>query len=143
MNEPDDRHASGGCLCGAVRYEVRGPLRNVIACHCAQCRKTTGHHFAATATKRENFVLTKRRGLRWYQSSGRARRGFCSVCGSILFWDCKEYPQISITAGTLDGATGLTLTEHIFVAEKGDYYAITDGMPQAQGRRPGIADLAR
>lgn len=136
--EAADAHA-GGCLCGAVRYAVRGPLRDVIACHCTQCRRSTGHYFAATAARRENFVLTEQRGLRWYQSSPAARRGFCAECGSNLFWDGKDYAHISITAGSLDGPTGLRLAKHIFVADKGDYYAIADGAPQADGRNHGIA----
>lgn len=46
---------TGGCPCGGVRYEVRGPLRDVIACHCTQCRRTSGHFVAATACRRALF----------------------------------------------------------------------------------------
>lgn len=137
FNLPTQTHA-GGCLCGAVRYVLKGALRAIIACHCRQCRKMTGHHFAATATRRANLTLTEQRGLRWYQSSPAARRGFCAECGSTLFWDAHAYPQISITAGSLDGPTGLRLVQHIFVADQGDYYAITDGVPQSAGRSHNI-----
>ena len=51
--------AVGGCLCRAVRYEVHGPLRDIIACHCMQCRRTSGHFVAATATRPENLVITE------------------------------------------------------------------------------------
>src|SRR5208282_6413584 len=65
-NERPDVRAKGSCLCGGVRYEVRGPLRDVIACHCSQCRRTTGHYMAATAAKRAHFTVTRDDGLRWY-----------------------------------------------------------------------------
>ncbi|HLI11307.1 MAG TPA: GFA family protein [Alphaproteobacteria bacterium] len=122
---------SGGCLCGAVRYEIRGPLRDVVACHCSQCRRTTGHFMAATAAKRSDFALTAERGLKWYRSSAAARRGFCAECGSVLFWEGDGRDYIAIAAGGLDKPTGLKLVEHIFAADKGDYYEITDSLPCA------------
>jgi hypothetical protein len=131
-------YATGGCLCAAVTYEVRGPLRPIVACHCRQCRRLSGHFVAATAVKREAFVLTRTQGLRWYHSSDFAQRGFCGICGSNLFWDAQAYPHISIMAGTLDGPTHLSLVKHIFVAEKGDYYDLNDGLPQSTGREHGV-----
>jgi len=129
-------HATGGCLCGEVRYEVNGPLHSVIACHCEQCRRTSGHFVAATAVANEHLRLVEEKGLRWYHSSDIARRGFCGTCGSSLFWDPTDNQDsttphhISIMAGTLDSPTGLALTNHIFVEFKGDYYELTDGKPQ-------------
>jgi hypothetical protein len=120
----------GSCECGAVTYETRGPLRNVVACHCGQCRKTSGHHWAATKVKTEALHFTSEAGLKWYRSSDRAQRGFCKDCGSSLFWRLDGEDATAIGIGTLDGATGLTMTKHIFVADKGDYYDITDGLPQ-------------
>lgn len=125
-------HAKGGCLCGAVRYEIDGPPRPVIACHCSQCRHTTGHFLAATAAARGDITITGADNLTWFISSPTARRGFCRICGSNLFWDGKDLPYLSITAGTLDTPTGLKLDRHIFVADKGDYYDIADGVPQSQ-----------
>ncbi|MBE8158171.1 MAG: GFA family protein, partial [Betaproteobacteria bacterium] len=74
----------GGCLCGAVRFALRPPLRPVVACHCGQCRKWGGHYVAATAVRPQNFVLLKKDGLRWFRSSPAAERGFCSICGGSL-----------------------------------------------------------
>ena len=65
---------TGSCLCGAVRFEIAGPLRPVIACHCVQCRKQTGTYMSATACKDEYLTLTESRGLKWYRSSKDARR---------------------------------------------------------------------
>ena len=79
-----ETHA-GGCLCGAVRYQVAGPLRPVVYCHCTQCRRNTGHYMAATAARHRDFRLTGEAQLRWYESSDAARRGFCGRCGSTLF----------------------------------------------------------
>ena len=122
-------HATGGCLCGAVRYEVRGPLTEVHICHCGQCRRQSGHCVAATGAQRSDFSFTEERGLKWYRSSDYARRGFCGECGSALFWD-DGGDEISINAGSLDQPTGLKTTKHIFVEEKGDYYEITDDLPR-------------
>ena len=122
---------SGGCLCGAVRYEVRGPLRPIVMCHCRQCRRTTGHLMAATAARRADFRLLTADGLKWYDSSAHARRGFCGNCGAPLFWEALGRDYLSIAAGTLDDASGLAIACHIFVADKGAYYEITDPAPQS------------
>ncbi len=123
--------STGSCLCGDVSYKVVGPLRAVIACHCSQCQKSSGHYFAATAAATEDFELTKDEGLKWYKSSDSAERGFCKNCGSSLFWRMEGRDAISILAGTLDATvTGLKMDAHIFVADKKDYYTLGDGLPQ-------------
>jgi len=117
----------GGCLCGAVTYTIDGPLRPVVSCHCAQCRKTSGHYVAATSAARDQITIVGQ--VQWYKSSETARRGFCPTCGSNLFWDGAG-ANMSIHAGTLDGATGLQTRGHIYVADKGDYYEISGDLPQ-------------
>jgi len=128
MNTPETH--LGGCLCGGVRYLVRGALRPVIACHCSQCRRTSGHYAAMTSAPTENLVLTESATLSWYRSSPGAERGFCRVCGGNLFWRRDGDPATSITGGTLDLPTGLELAEHIFVDDKSDYYRIDEGAAQ-------------
>jgi hypothetical protein len=123
--------AQGHCQCASVQYEVRGALRAVIYCHCNMCRRISGHFVAATACDREDLVLKSSATLQWYQSSATARRGFCSRCGSNLFWDPVGESRICIMAGSLDPPTGLIAKGHIFVAEAGDYYRIDDGLPQS------------
>lgn len=118
---------TGSCLCGAVKYEVSGPLRDVIACHCEQCRKQTGNYMSATAAKDGDLRLVEKRGLKWYRSSAAAKRGFCSECGSVLFWKGDSRDYTAIAAGSLDGKTGLTLEGHIFCDNAGDYYEIAGG----------------
>jgi hypothetical protein len=120
----------GSCLCGAVAFEITGALSPVVDCHCGQCRKMTGHYLASTDAAREDLSFTSDSGLKWYHASDIARRGFCGDCGSTLFWEGNGTKRIAIAAGCLDGATGLSTTGHIFVADKGDYYELTDGLPQ-------------
>ena len=126
---------AGSCLCGAVHYTTTGPLRPVIACHCAQCRKTSGHHVAATSVARDAIEIEG--DVTWYASSDTARRGFCGTCGSNLFWDGAGV-NISIFAGTFDGDPGLRMAAHIFCDDKGSYYNLTDDLPKAGGSDPAL-----
>lgn len=121
---------TGGCLCGAVRYRIDGRLRSVINCHCSQCRRTHGHFAAYAAVRADRLTLTEAKGLTWYESSDRAARGFCRVCGASLFWRPRDLDYLAVAAGTLDAPTGLETVAHIHVADKGDYYEIADDLPQ-------------
>ena len=126
------KHA-GSCLCGAVRFEVNRELAEVEACHCVQCRKWTGHYLASIEAKRSELTLEDPDRVSWYASSDKARRGFCANCGSPLFFDpldTEKHDWIGISAGAFDDPTGARMALHIFVAEKGDYYEIIDGLPQ-------------
>ena len=116
---------SGGCLCGAIRYRVRGPLRDVVFCHCSRCRRTHGHYAAYTSCARGDLEVAEARGLRWYESDGR-RRGFCSECGASVFWEREEGDTISISAGTLDQPTRLRPSRHVFTDDAGDYYDVPE-----------------
>ncbi len=118
---------TGSCLCGAVKYKVSGHLSPVIACHCEQCRKQTGNYMSATAAGDGDLEIADSPALKWYRSSATAMRGFCSECGSVLFWKGDGLDYTSITAGSLDGKTGLALEGHIFCANAGDYYEIAGG----------------
>lgn len=120
----------GSCLCGRVTFSVTGELGPVDACHCVQCRKQSGHVFASTDVPRTALTVEGSENLSWYKSSLKVRRGFCSHCGSSLFWDPIEKDWIGIAMGAFDSPTGTRLGVHIFVAEKGDYYEIRDGLPQ-------------
>ncbi len=112
----------GSCLCGAVVFEADEPLRPVIACHCTQCRKTSGHYWAASSVPLERFRLVEDRGLRWYRSSPTAERGFCGGCGASLFWKPEGADRISFAAGALEGDTGLSIDSHWHLDDAGDYY---------------------
>jgi hypothetical protein len=120
---------TGQCLCGAVRFTLNGPMHSVSVCHCGQCRRWHGHVGAYTNVKRADLGFTDASHLKWYASSDFARRGFCSQCGSVLFWDAPHRDTISVTAGSLDSPTGLSIDLQIFTEDKGDYYAIDPGIP--------------
>jgi hypothetical protein len=128
---------TGSCLCGDVRFELRGPLDGVIACHCTQCRKQTGHHWASTHTADADLHFVADSTLRWYRSSDRAQRGFCSRCGSSLFWKTDGSTVTSVCAGSIDGLTGLQVAGHIFVGDKGDYYSLGDATGRGEYLKDG------
>lgn len=126
--------ATGGCLCGAVKYEIHGELLSVLNCHCSKCRRFNGHIGAYTATHKDNLIITCNDGLKWYHSTldetPNVYRGFCKECGSSLFWDSRESHNISITAGSIDEPTNLKTAHHVWVSQKADYYKIEDYLPQ-------------
>ena len=124
---------TGSCLCGAVRFEVTGPLPAPDACHCTKCRKWSGHVWASADVPRDALTIHGAERVTWFTSSEKVRRGFCSACGSSLFFDPifkKEW--IGVAMGAFDAPTDVKLAVHIFVADKGDYYDIADGVPQNQ-----------
>ena len=120
----------GSCLCGAVMFEVSGELNPPDACHCSQCRKMSGHFWASTDVPRDALTIHGDENVTWYRSSQKVRRGFCTTCGSALFWDPIGTDSIAIGMGAFDQPTDTTMNAHIFVADKGDYYDIADGLPQ-------------
>jgi hypothetical protein len=122
----------GSCLCGAVRFEVSCELPPPDACHCTQCRKQSGHFFASTDVPRAALTVHGGENITWFRSSAKVRRGFCATCGSTLFWDPLHKDRTGIAMGSLDQPTNTKLGIHIFVADKGDYYDIADGLPQHQ-----------
>ena len=119
---------AGGCLCGAARYSVRGPLRAVLVCHGGQCRRWHGHLGAYTSAACAGVVFEECETLRWFATSARGGRGF-STCGSSLFFEPADEARLAIAAGSLDQPSGLTLVSHEFVADKADYVLINDGLP--------------
>lgn len=128
----------GGCLCGSVRYVAKGPLRDVVFCHCGQCRKQTGLYYAATAVAKGDLVVTSGDSLRWFAASDQAERGFCGTCGSALFWRAHSAVHVAILAGSLDDPSGLTSALHIFTQGRPDFYPIDDGLPVYLHAAPGL-----
>lgn len=121
---------TGSCLCGAVRFEVSCDLPAPDGCHCSACRKWSGHYFVSTDVPRAAVKIEGEDKITWYRSSEKARRGFCSVCGSSLFWDPLHRDWTGIALGAFERPTDTKIAVHIFVADKGDYYDIADGVPQ-------------
>jgi hypothetical protein len=125
------RIRTGGCLCGAVRYQVSGELRGVVNCHCSTCRYHHGTFGAYTKAENAQLKILTEEGLKWYDSGDKiAIRGFCVNCGTNLFWCPLNKDTTSIVAGTLDDPKGLETVAHIFVEDKADFYEIYDSLPQ-------------
>jgi hypothetical protein len=120
----------GSCNCGAVRFALSESPSEPTACHCTLCRKQSGHYFASANVPKQAVTVTGSENLTWYHSSDKVRRGFCSRCGCWLFWEPILRDWTSVALGSIEGRTELQLERHIFVAHKGDYYAIADGLPQ-------------
>ena len=133
VSEQEPVRATGGCLCGRVRYTVRGPLRGIVLCHCGQCRRVHGHVGAYTSAAHADVTLEGADALRWFATSARGRRGFCGTCGSSLFFEPAAEARLAIVAGSLDQPSGLQVIGHEYVLDKADYVRIDDDLPARPG----------
>ena len=126
----------GSCLCGSVRYEVRGPLGPATHCHCSMCRKAHGAAFGSYArVQRSEFVLLSGADdIATYQSSPEVTRTFCRRCGSTLQFIRATRPNtFSLALGTLDDDPGVRPSMHIHIESKVPWLDINDGIPQHVG----------
>ena len=110
---------TGGCLCGAVRYSITVPIKELRACHCLDCQRSSGAHGAVVAfVRRENFSITQGAPKRYAKKADSGRtlvRYFCGDCGSPLYSHRENLPEvIGVRAGTLDDPSGLRITAHIW-----------------------------
>ncbi|WP_417247722.1 GFA family protein [Celeribacter sp.] len=119
----------GSCLCGAVTFEAAKTAKEAVACHCSQCRKVTGNFDVSVEVAKSYLTIHDTTSLRWYHTT-KVRRGFCATCGSHLFFDPPHLDWVGVAMGAFDAPTGVRLAQHIFCADKGDWYEITDGLPQ-------------
>jgi len=117
------RQLTGSCLCGSVSYKIDGAVRDVVNCFCGQCRKSSGHHVAATKVNKDHLSFISDETLDWYECLPDVFRGFCKTCGSSLFWENKNVKQneIAVMAGALDEPTGLKTIGNIFIEDASDY----------------------
>ena len=129
----DRLEVTGGCHCGAVRFRASGVRPEVTECHCLQCRSLSGHRYATTGAKTSDIAIDGAATITWYPATPAAERGFCSLCGSTLFWRRVGEDYSAILAASVDEPNGLKLTKHIFVESQGGYYEITDGLPRFEG----------
>lgn len=134
-----NRRVTGGCLCGAVRYEVTGPFLRAGHCHCSRCRRHSGTAMLTQGrVRREEFRLLRgRESIRVYGKGEGAVKAFCVHCGSSLFggsW--PEGPEVSIRLGSVDGDPGIRPQYHTFVGSKAPWDEIADDLPQHEGSLP-------
>ncbi|MBL9062195.1 GFA family protein [Tabrizicola sp.] len=133
---------TGGCLCGRVRFTTTGPLREVVFCHCSQCRRQSGLYFAATSVAADALILVGAEYITWFAASEFAKRGFCTCCGTILFWKPNAEPRYAVLAGAFDRPECLHPGYHICTERRPDFYRISDGLPQYPGDGPGVVTAA-
>jgi hypothetical protein len=126
-----ERVLKGGCLCGAVQYEVTDAFRYALNCHCSQCRRATGAAFkpfggiAAGALR-----LTSGESLLLRYGEPLGHDAHCGRCGALLYSLVDNGSKVHVTYGTLRDAPTLRPTAHIFVGSKAPWFTITDSLPQ-------------
>ena len=121
----------GQCLCGAVKFEIPAPA-HIDACHCKMCQSWTGSFFIGTNFKKG--IITQDGGLVWYESSEWAKRGFCKICGSSLFYCLKDNDKFwAVAAGCLDLPKSTVMDKEIFIDEKPNYYDLAGKHPRLTG----------
>jgi hypothetical protein len=126
----------GSCLCGSIRYEVRGLLGPATHCHCSMCRKAHGAAFGTYArVQKVDFVLVSgAEDIASYLSSPEVTRTFCRKCGSTLQFIRSTRPNtFSLVLGTLDDDPGVRPVMHIHIESKVPWLDINDGLPQHVG----------
>lgn len=124
---------TGACLCGAIRFEAEGPPRRVTHCHCQMCRRAIGGVVATFATFQRDHVRWLRDPAR-YDSSERAWRGFCSICGSSVCFGYKPRPErIYITLGIFDEPGAFPAGFHDYRSEKVSWLRVDEELPDAPG----------
>ncbi len=143
MNDNSQNPIEGGCLCRGVRYRIVGNCRDIINCHCENCRRTHGHVAAYTSVNKGELILMQQASLQWYHDqSPDTYRGFCNVCGASLFWDARDgREKMAVAAGSLDESRELKTIGHIYIAEAGRYYELEDGLPKFDGSSAGTLDF--
>lgn len=123
----------GSCLCGAVTLtlEIEQPV--VSACHCATCRKWGGGPLLVVEGKAARF--NSERNVRVYASSEWAERGFCSECGTHLFYRLKSADMYAVPAGVLEGEDSWRFESQVFIEAKPDYYCFANQTRELTGEQ--------
>jgi hypothetical protein len=123
----------GGCLCDGIRFEISGPINNIVFCHCSQCRKVQGSAFATNGVvEKDAFRLVKGEELLLsFEGSPGKRKYFCRQCGSPIYSDNTDLPDVvRVRLGTIESEITERPECHIFVASKANWDEITDDLPQ-------------
>jgi len=135
----------GRCLCGAVTFSVDSEKRDVGACHCSMCRRWAGGPFMVVDAG-DAVTFEGEDSISVYKSSEWGERGFCSKCGTNLFWRMADRSHYVVSAGALEESDGLVLTHEIFVDEKPSFYDFANDTERMTGAEvfakfaPGASD---
>lgn len=124
---------TGGCYCGAVRYEAEAFLLSAYYCHCRDCQRTSGQPAEIGVPIKAGTLRFTGEPLKFYASSPKAERGFCPHCGSRIVWrpvdPAKEW-AINVDVCSLDHPEAVRPREHIWVDRQLPWYRIDDGLPR-------------
>lgn len=137
-----DAKITGGCLCGAVRFEAAAPVKFCVHCHCSWCRRAHGAAFVTWfGVLDPAFTLTKGDdALRWFASSSQSKRGFCGTCGSTLFFRSEMAPgEMHIALACADGTALPAPSAHIFWEAHAPWIVTGDDLPKIDRDHRSIA----
>lgn len=130
---------TGGCLCGSVRFEIKGPIHNIVCCHCSQCRKAQGSAFATNGMVRTTDfnIISGADSLTGYESSPGQTKYFCKTCGSPILSKSESKPgHVRVRLGTIDSDIVERPMAHIFATSKASWEEIADDLPQYENHEP-------
>lgn len=130
---------SGSCLCGRVRFEIHGPIRGIVMCHCSKCRRAQGSAFATNGrVKREHFRFTAgEEQLTTYRDGPDHARFFCRHCGSPMLSTSEARPgEVRVRLGTIESDIAERPEAHIFVASKANWDTLCGDLPQYDEYEP-------
>jgi len=129
----------GGCLCGTVRFEITAGIRNIVYCHCSQCRKVQGSAFATNGivdSKHFN-ILSGESELTGFESSPGQIKYFCKHCGSpIISKNASTPDDVRIRLGVIESDINERPSAHIFSSSKANWEKIEGDLPQYEGYEP-------
>ena len=123
-------NSKGKCLCGGIKFSTKGFHRHISNCHCIQCMKTHGNFAAYTRVDDSNLKFHSKKTLKWFKSSKRAQRGFCSRCGDSVFFKVNKSKTTSISAGMFDKSLKVKTNKNIFVKNRLKYYKLDQSIPK-------------
>lgn len=129
----------GSCLCGSVRFEIKGPIQNIVYCHCSQCRKAQGSAFATNGiVKASDFnIVSGNDALKGFESTPGQTKYFCKHCGSPIMSKSASRPdQVRVRLGTIESDIIERPSAHIFVASKANWEEIAGDLPQYETYEP-------
>ena len=122
---------TGGCQCGAIRYEASGDARHVTLCHCEACRKSAGAPMVSWAAFAEEELKVTKGEPKAFNSSGETWRSFCPDCGTGLFYRNQSFLPgiVDIQSATLDDPDALPASAHIQTAERIKWMETAHSLP--------------
>ncbi|NQV46091.1 MAG: GFA family protein [Rhodospirillales bacterium] len=132
MTETTDKY-TGGCMCGAIRFEATGAPVNSNYCHCESCRKHTSAPVVALVGYTVDQVTFTKGQRKFYQSSPGVNRAFCGDCGTPLTWEGEGGSGemlVEILTGAMDNPDAFPPETHYLHAERISWFDTADHLPR-------------